>query len=540
MDWYHSVINFMKKFLPAVLFFCIHYSFGQQPFSVSLVQSNITAVPAVHSSVFAEWNGKWIFIGGRLDGLHPFNGGMGFLKYMRNDSVYVVDPVSNTRWVSALTTLPQYVREAISSSNAEFCQSDSMLYIVGGYGRCDSLLTNITFPTLTSVNLNILLDKILTGDSVNSAIRQIADSNIIVTGGHLKKIDSTYYLMFGHRFDGMYSKITGSTLFIQTYSNSIRTFNINDNGYSLAISNYQTNVDTNNFHRRDLNVVEQIYPNGDFGYTAFGGVFQKGAVMPYLTPIDITSSSVQHIPTFNQNLNQYETAAMPVYDSINNYMHTIFFGGMSLYTFDTINNVLVQDTLIPFVNTISKVSRDGSGNLFEYKLPVDMPSLMGTNARFIPDSNIFIRHHSVVDVNSLSGNSRVGWIINGIHSDYPNIADTDPEGFSRPNPLVYEVWIDVSPDEVQDVALSNSILGLNVYPNPTGHTAYIDFVMNENGKANIDVIDANGRLMKKFSFNVKKSETVHIPVSTSSYAPGLYTCIIRTPGGVKHARFLVQ
>jgi len=262
-------------------------------------------------------------------------------------------------------------------------------------------------------------------------------------------------------------------------------------------------------------------------------------VLPYLTPIDITSSSVQHIAGFNQNLNQYETAAMPVYDSINNYMHTIFFGGMSLYTFDTVNQVLVQDTLIPFVKTISKISRDGAGNLSEYKLPVNMPSLMGTNARFIPDSNTFIRHQSVIDLNSLAGNTRVGWIINGIQSDSANIADADPEGSSRPNPLVYEVWIDVSPDEVKDVPLSNSILGLNVYPNPTAHTAYIDFTMNENGKGNVEVVDANGRLMKRFSFSGKKSEAIHIPVSTSSYAPGLYTCIIKTAGGVKRARFVV-
>jgi hypothetical protein len=165
---------------------------------------------------------------------------------------------------------------------------------------------------------------------------------------------------------------------------------------------------------------------------------------------------------------------------------------------------------------------------------------MGTNARFIPDSNVFIRQKSVVDLNSLSGNTRVGWIINGIHSDYPNIADTDPEGFSRPNPLVYEVWIDISPSDVEDVALSNNILSLNVYPNPADQKAYIDFVMNESGKSTIDVIDASGRLMKKISFSGKKSEAMHIPVSTSAFSPGLYTCIIRTPGGVKHARFLVQ
>ena len=465
---------------------------------------------------------------------------MGFLKYMRNDSVFVVDPAANQQWVAALTSLPDYVRESISSSNAEYYQADSMLYLVGGYGRCDSALTNITFPTLTSINLNSLVNMVMNGNTVNAAIRQIQDSNIIIAGGRLEKIDSTYYLIFGHRFDGMYSKINGSTLFIQHYSNAIRKFNINDDGTSLAISNLTIETDTDNFHRRDLNVTEQIFPNGEFGLTAFGGVFQKTATLPFLTPIDIKSSGTQLNAGFNQNLNQYETAAMPVYDSINNFMHTIFFGGMSLYTFDTVNQVLVQDTLVPFVNTISKVSRDGSGNLTEYKMPVEMPSLLGSNARFVPDSNIFIRHKSIVDLNSLTGNTRVGWIINGIQSDLPNIADLDPESMSRPNSTVYEVWVDITPDAVQDVPLSNSILGLNVYPNPASHTAYIDFTLNEAGAASIAIYDAKGNALKKFSVNGKKSSIIHIPVSTSSFAEGLYSCVIKTEHCTKVARFVVR
>ncbi|MEO8086034.1 MAG: T9SS type A sorting domain-containing protein [Bacteroidota bacterium] len=530
----------MRRNLLILFLLLTGFSFAQQPFSVSVVQSPITTVPAIHSCAYAAWNGKWIFIGGRRDGLHNFQAGMGFSKYTRNDSVYVVDPVTNTQWVSGLTSLPDYVREAISSSNAEFFQADSMLYLVGGYGRCDSMLANITFPTLSAINLSTLVDEVVNGYAVAPAIRQLRDSNIIVTGGHLQKIDSTYYLIFGHRFDGMYSKISGSTLFTQTYSNSIRKFNINDDGTSLAITNYTAVTDTDNFHRRDLNVAEQIFPNGDFGYTAFGGVFQKTATLPFLTPIDITATNIQHQSGFNQNLNQYETAAMPVYDSLNNFMHTIFFGGMSLYTLDTVNHVLMQDTLVPFVNTISKVSRDGIGNLSEFKLPVEMPLLTGTDSRFIPDSNIFIRHKEIVDLNSLSGNTRVGWIVSGILSDFPNIADLDPEGMSRPSSAVYEVWIDVTPDGVKDLPLSNTILGLNVYPNPVSHTAYVDFILNEAGQSSVDIFNAMGLLVKHFSFTGKKSELVHIPVSTSSFAAGLYTCIIKTEHGSKEAKFVVQ
>jgi len=169
-----------------------------------------------------------------------------------------------------------------------------------------------------------------------------------------------------------------------------------------------------------------------------------------------------------------------------------------------------------------------------------MPSLLGSNARFVPDSNIFIRHKSIVDLNSLTGNTRVGWIINGIQSDLPNIADLDPESMSRPNSTVYEVWVDITPDAVQDVPLSNSILGLNVYPNPASHTAYIDFTLNEAGAASIAIYDAKGNALKKFSVNGKKSSIIHIPVSTSSFAEGLYSCVIKTEHCTKVARFVVR
>ena len=530
----------MEKKIIFIFLLLTQFAFAQQPFSVSLLQSPITGMPAVHSCAFAEWNGKWIFIGGRLDGLHNFQGGMGFEASSRNDSAFVFDPINNLRWAASLATLPRYVQEAICSSNAEFYQADSMLYIAGGYGRCDSLFTNITFPTLSSINLNTLIAEVMNGDSVNSSFRQIEDSNMAVAGGHLEKIDSTYYLIFGHRFDGLYSKILGSTLFVQHYSNSIRKFTINDDGTNLSINNFSAITDTDNFHRRDFNTVEQVFPNGDYGFTAFGGVFQKTATLPYLSPIDITSNGTQLNASFNQNLNQYETASMPVFDSTNNFMHTVFFGGMSLYTFDTINNVLVQDTLVPFVNTISKVSRDGTGNLSEYKLPVEMPSLIGTNARFIPDHSININHKSIIDLNSLSGNTRVGWIVSGIQSDLPNIADLDPVSMSRPNTMAYEVWIDVTPDAVHELPLSNSKLGLNVYQNPSEHTAYIDFTLNETSNAQVKVFNAQGIIVKQFDIVESKSKMIHIPVSTATFSAGLYNCVIKTSNCTKSAKFIVR
>jgi hypothetical protein len=107
-------------FLAFCLFIAANTTNAQQQFSVSINPSPITAVPATHSGAFAEWNDKWIFIGGRKDGLHAFNGGSAFDVFDRNDSAFVVDPVSNIRWSSSLTVLSPMLYEAVCSANLEY------------------------------------------------------------------------------------------------------------------------------------------------------------------------------------------------------------------------------------------------------------------------------------------------------------------------------------------------------------------------------------------------------------------------------------
>src|SRR5690349_10666179 len=104
-------------FLSIILLLGAQLANAQQQFSVSINPSPITAVPAIHSCAFAEWNSKWIFIGGRKDGLHNFGGGVAFDVFGRNDSAFVVDPVSNTWWSSPLSVLAASIYEAVCSSN---------------------------------------------------------------------------------------------------------------------------------------------------------------------------------------------------------------------------------------------------------------------------------------------------------------------------------------------------------------------------------------------------------------------------------------
>ena len=526
-------IGFLLLFIP-------FFVSAQEQFSISIASSSITSVPAWHSGAFAEWSGKWIFIGGRIDGLHNFQAGQAFDVFSRNDSVFVVDPVADQRWSASLSVLPHSMYEAICSANMEYFQDDSMLYMIGGYGRNDSSFTKITFPTLTAIHIDGLVNAVMTASPVNSFFRQVMDTNLAIAGGRLEKIDSTYYLVFGHRFDGLYDKNSGSTLFVQHYSNEIRKFNIHDDGVALSITNFQTIVDTTHFHRRDYNLVPQVFPGGEFGMTAFGGVFQKFANLPFLNPIDITSSSTVVNNSFDQNLSQYETACMPVHDSTNNFMHTFFFGGMSLYTYDTTTQSLVQDTLIPFVKTISKISRDGSGNLTEYSLPIQMPSLLGTNARFIPDRNLSLDHNAIIRLNSLPANSHAGWIVGGIQSDFPNIAHLDPGSMSRASSEVFDVFIHKSIVHVQDQLIKNEINNFFVYPNPSDWIFHIEFSTNEKLKLEVAVYHANGKKIVSLFDGWHQPGDSKLSWDASHVKAGIYFCRVKSGSYSKSVKLVIE
>ena len=513
---------------------------AQQPFAVYLQPSSIN-VPATHSGAFADWNGKWIFIGGRIDGLHIMQAMQAFPTYGRNDSIYIVDPVSNTHTSLDATLLQPDIYQAVTSSNMEFYQDGKYLYMIGGYGKMSAQNSWITFPSIVSVDLDCLELAAASGTSPGACFRQIIDTNMAVAGGMLEKIDSTYYLTFGHRFDGLYAAVAMGGMFTQQYTNEIRRFSIQDDGVNLSISNYSALQDTTVYHRRDLNLVPQIYPSGDYGFTAFGGVFQKNADLPYLTPIDITANTVQHQSTFNQNLSQYTSAVVPVYDSTNNFMHTIFFGGMSLYTLDTITQTLIQDTLVPFVTTVSKISRDGTGGLSEFKLPVNMPAFIGSNAVFILDPLMPLKNNRIVNLNQLSGVTRIGYIVGGIQSDYPNVGQLDPVGMSRPNAQVIEVFIDKTVSSTHELQIKNAVNNLSVYPNPLKDVLNVDFTVPYGTETcAVQLFNVEGRLLRTLLQEKKLSGDQHFQFQLGSIKPGTYLCRVRVGDTVKGVKLVVE
>jgi hypothetical protein len=389
------------------------------PFQIAIEPLQISGLDGIQSFAFGRHEGKWLIIGGRTDGLHRRQPWATFNEAGQNNQLIVVDPVAQQKWSAPLTSLPISLQEQLSSTNMEFHQDGDYLYITGGYGYSNSEADHITYPYLTAVKVSDVINSIIRGTSFSTNFRQIKDLQFAVTGGYLNKIYNTYYLTGGQNFNGRYNPMNHPS-FTQEYTNSIRKFLIKDSGTDLNVTHLSAITDTVNLHRRDYNVIPQIMPDGQEGLTAFSGVFQVSADLPFLNCVNIDSAGYTVNNDFSQYYNHYHCAHIPLYSAKANEMHNLFFGGISQYNDSA--GILLQNNDVPFVKTIARVTRDFIGKMAEYKLPVEMPSFLGAGSEFIPVENLPVYGNDVIKLDDLNADSTlIGYIYGGINSTSPNI-----------------------------------------------------------------------------------------------------------------------
>ncbi len=507
-------------------------------FSLLIVPSaTLNTSPAIHSGAFTEYNGKWVFIGGRKNGLHGFLPPSAFPSSGVNDKIWVVDPVTNQSWSASADSLSENQREAVTSSNMQFYRSDSILYMIGGYGWKDSLQDFITFPVLTSVHLPGLISAVINNQNISPYFKYIVDQRMAVCGGHLQKLDTVYQLVFGHRFDGRYNRNSSMGFFVQKYSNEIRKFTLTDTGSTIAVNNYSFVKDTVNFHRRDFNLVPQIYPSGEKALTAFSGVFQYNANLPYLTCIDITKSGYTHQSGFNQNLSQYHSAVMALYDTVSKDQHNIFFGGMSQYFIDSVSGNSVYDSLVPFVNTVSDVVRSASNTYQEFNMGIRMPGLTGTNAYFMPAPAINTINDEVIILNGLADSTLLGYIIGGIESPEENISLTDPS-FSFPMQQPLEVYYIISATAATEI--NNDVLSFRAYQKSPGTNIIVEFELPRSIPVKISAFTADGKLSKPLITGTKAAGQHRLTIDAVNLAPGIYFVGIEAGRSIKFSKLVIK
>ena len=475
----------------------------QFPFELKLVPTTLLDLPGLHSFASAEQDGKWIIIGGRKDGIHarqPFNA---FPASNNNDLIYVLDKANNQYWYASVNVLPNGLKEQLQSTNMNEVQVGDKLYISGGYGFSPTANDHITFPYLTEVNVSGLINSIVNGSDISPNFIQISDNRFALTGGNLGVIDSSFYLIGGHRFDGRYNPMGGPT-FTQTYASSIRKFDVHQINGTLEVTNYSELIDQVHLHRRDYNLLPMIYPNNEFGYLISAGVFQINADLPFLYPVEIHANNYLPRTDFNQYLSHYHSAKASFFDAASQQMHHVFFGGISQYQYE--NGVLTSDANVPFVKTISRLSMTQNGQFEESVFPLEMPALTGSSAKFFLDSAIPDLGNEIIDLSQITGDStRIGFIVGGIKSTEANPFTVNNTGVTSAQATMYEVWLVRSETGKLPILANENMFSVEVFPNPSN--GEMDMKFNCPYKAGVElfITNAEGKLVMEKYYDKQKT-----------------------------------
>lgn len=483
------------KILLPLLTLLLNVGFAQDSFDyqLELTPVEIQGLPGIHSYAFAQHDGKWLVIGGRLDGLHarqPFNT---FPQPYNNTDIYVIDINTLQFWTASVSSLSTGLSEQLQSTNMNFYQDGDSLFIIGGYAYSPTIEDHITFPYLTSVQVSSLMDAVINGSPIGAFFKQITDNHFAVTGGQLGKIGNTFYLVGGQRFDGLYNPM-GHPTYTQTYADQIQKFTIDNSGNQLSYDNYTSISDPVHLRRRDYNLIPQIFPDGTEGYTISSGVFQATVDLPFLYPVDINADGYIPITNFNQYLSNYHSATACLYDEVSNQMNALFFGGMSQYYYQ--DGELIQDDQVPFVKTISRLTRFADSSLQEYQLLAEMPALLGASAEFILNESLPHYDSDIIKLSEIAQDTiLIGHVFGGIYSPTLNPFSNNQTSTTNAENTIYAIKLIKGTQTGMHKIEGSNPFNFKLYPNPAEDQINVTYELEKPTSVGYFITASDGQLL---------------------------------------------
>jgi len=419
----------------------------QAPFLVDAtedVSANFPDAPHIQAFSFAQWKGRWVFIGGRVAGYHALGGASAdFPRAEANREVWVVDTTHTPARtyhvpVTRLGEKFHEVEDEWQTSGQLYYQDGFSLYIAGGYGE-DATGKWVTSTVVSKIDLPALIDGVMNGNIPEASIKFTSSPLVQSAGGDLVKLsDGCFYVVMGHVFTGSYTAFEAQgeanhASVSQKYLNEIRKLEIKDAGRGgLSVRLLSRFQDDSEFHRRDMNVVKVISPKGA-GLAVYGGVFTPDTQLSFSKPVYLFPPAQPFADVaFDQKMNAYNTAKLLLYDTSTQAMFTVLFGGISRFTWDQSTNGFVENprtdskTLnnyrdgLQWSDQISVISRTAA-NTIESVQSSSLPGYVGTEAVFIPAESVprAEADGDVLDLTQLRGKrTLVGYIYGGIRA-YP-------------------------------------------------------------------------------------------------------------------------
>lgn len=280
-----------------------------------------------------------------------------------------------------------------------------------------------------------------------------------VAGGGMERIGNTFYLVFGHNFQGLYSVNEGDYgkwPINQTYTQRVVALGIKPNPLSAAVLT-QLQQDpsdpTSQFHRRDLNVIPGVDKDGSTPLIqVLGGVFVPGQDAAYRQPILISPASTGGIDaslqTFQQAMSQYDCAVVPLVNrgTGSGSMTSLLLGGISLYYVSGVTGKLKVDSGLPFISALTALTRNSDGTWSEFYrvAPITIngkAARVGTDARFFRNPAVAASAEGVIYLDAIKSRTLAGWMYGGIIATAPNPGGTGV-GTTAASQQLFEIWID--------------------------------------------------------------------------------------------------
>lgn len=430
------------------------------PFRVEIELADFILPKGLQSYVMGTYQGKWLLLAGRTNGLHGFdNGSNNFLPQEQNKVVYVVDPVRKKIFSRSLTgrhsglTLKQI--DLLSVTNAQYYQSNHTLYMTGGYGIDSSTRDFSTKDALTAINVPGLIHWVVhpfDHETAAQHIRQIFDPVFQITGGYMTQIENgPTLLVFGQNFQDAYTPNSNGE-----YSQQIRRFYILDDGRVLStlVLDPSPEQPDSNYRRRDLNVVPIIHSKCGYPVArllALSGVFTlEGGI--WTIPVKINSWGFPSMAppsapfAFKQGMNNYSCPTLGLYSKRSGNMYTILFGGISFGYFE--NGEFQTDQEIPFINQVTTIKLDPSGHYQQYLMNAEYPVILskqsnpgnrllfGASAQLILNEKLPTYKNDVLKLDKIDKRIVVGHIVGGIQSTLPNTTNRSDTAAS---PYIFRV-----------------------------------------------------------------------------------------------------
>ncbi len=430
---------------------------GLLPYEIELREVSLApaALPNLHSMAVAVWEGQWVLLAGRTNGLHGMTGMNAFDPQYENREVWVIDPVARASWRKSLVEsspasgLGADLVDALSSANTQFHQSGAALVVVGGYGYKRSAADHKTYDTLTVIDLPGLVGWVKQppgGETSMAAqhIRHVNDPYLQVTGGSLEKIGGEYQLVMGQNYDGRYRPF-----FNGIYTRQVRRFTFDEAAVPLVVppGSMLATPPLAEYRRRDLNVMTVLEAGSVVGayverVVALSGVFTidggawtvpvvvgPGGVVTMADPLAASS--------LRQGFQVYHCAKAGLYQRATGEMHMLLFGGITILERDPVSGAFIRDDQIPFTNQCGVVVRRADGSFRQFFLPARFPRItsaegkelrFGANADFFPAAGVPMMHPKVIDLARLRGETVIGHIFGGLVADAANGGATGASG----------------------------------------------------------------------------------------------------------------